>query len=144
MFSQNKLIILVRHAEKADDSQDTELSAEGKARAERLVKAIGKYRPGAFYSTNYKRTRDTMGPLAAKSKKQIQTYDPRQTQGLMDEIMKSETSALSLRAIQTPFGPCKSFRKKELFKNLDESEYGVIWFIRIKNGKVAKVEILDY
>lgn len=52
--NRSLLIILVRHAEKADDSQDTELSAEGKARAERLVKAIGKYRPGAFYSTDRK------------------------------------------------------------------------------------------
>ena len=35
-----KTIILVRHAEKVDASQDPELSAEGKQRAERLVRAM--------------------------------------------------------------------------------------------------------
>ncbi len=145
VLGQNKLVILVRHAEKADDSQDTELSAEGKARAERLVKAIGKYRPGAFYSTNYKRTRDTIGPLAAKRKKQVQTYDPRRTQELMDEIMKSETKRFVIAGhSNTVPGLANLFGKKELFKNLDDSEYGVIWLIRIKNGKVTKVGILDY
>ena len=70
--AQTKTIILVRHAEKADaTSQDPELSAEGKLRADRLVKVGGKYKPGAFYSTNFKRTRDTLAPLAAKRKKQV-------------------------------------------------------------------------
>src|SRR5574338_806300 len=89
-YAQDKIIILVRHAEKADAmSQDPELSAEGKQRAERLVKVAGKYKPGAFYSTNYKRTRETLFPLATKRKKQVETYDARNPQALVDSIMKS-------------------------------------------------------
>ena len=64
--AQDKTVILVRHAEKADaTSQDPELSDAGKQRAERLIKVGGKYKPGAFYSTNFKRTRETLAPLAA-------------------------------------------------------------------------------
>src|SRR5688572_6652552 len=88
--AQDKTIILVRHAEKADaTSQDPELSAEGKQRAERLVKVAGKYKPGAFYTTNFKRTRETLAPLAAKRKKKVETYDARNQQALVDSIMKS-------------------------------------------------------
>ena len=42
-YTQTKTIVLVRHAEKADgSSQDPELSAQGKERAQRLVKKINK------------------------------------------------------------------------------------------------------
>ncbi len=144
--SRNVTILLVRHAEKADaTSQDPELSAEGKQRAERLVKRIGKFRPGAFYSTNYKRTRDTLAPLAAKRKKEVQIYDARKPQDLMDQIMKSKTKRFVVAGHSNTIpGLANLISKKELFKNLDDSEYSVIWLVRMKDGKVTKLELLDY
>lgn len=145
-LAQDKLIILVRHAEKADEtSQDPELSEEGKQRAERLIAAIGRYRPGAFYSTNFKRTRDTVTPLAAKRKKEVQIYDARKPDELFGQIISSKTKRFVVAGhSNTVPGLANLIMRKELFKNLDESEYTVIWLIRIKNGKVAKVELLDY
>lgn len=142
---QNKLIILVRHAEKADDSQDPELSAEGKKRAERLIKAAGHFRPGAFYSTNFKRTRDTLAPLAAKRGKTIEIYDPRRPQELIEKIMQSKTKRFVVAGHSNSVpGLANLISKKEIFKNLDDSEYTIIWLIRIRNGKVVKLELLDY
>ncbi len=144
--SRNVTILLVRHAEKADaTSQDPELSAEGTQRAERLIKRIGKFRPGAFYSTNYKRTRDTLAPLAAKRKKEVQIYDARKPQDLMDQIMKSKTKRFVVAGHSNTIpGLANLISKKELFKNLDDSEYSVIWLLRMKDGKVTKLELLDY
>lgn len=142
---RSALIILVRHAEKADDSSDTELSEAGRQRAQRLVKAIGKYRPGAFYSTNYKRTRDTIGPLAAKRNKEVQTYDPRRPGELLNNIANSKTKRFVVAGHSNTIPKLVNLiTKKELFKDLEESEFSVIWLIRIKNGKVTKVELLDY
>ena len=144
--AQDKTIILVRHAEKADaTSQDPELSAEGRQRAERLVKVAGKYKPGAFYTTNFKRTRETLTPLAAKRKKQVETYDPRNQQALVDSIMKSpfKRHIVAGHSNSVP-GLANLIAKKDVFKNLDESEYGVIWVIRIKDGKVRKTEVITY
>ena len=146
VFAQDKTIILVRHAEKADaTSQDPELSAEGKPRAERLVKVAGKYKPGGFYSTNFKRTRDTITPLAAKREKTVETYDPRNQQALVDSIMKSKYKRhiVAWHSNIVP-GLANFIAKKDVFKNLDESEYGVIWVIRIKDGKVKKTEVIPY
>lgn len=143
--AKDKIILLVRHAEKVDSSQDPELSPEGKRRAERLVKKIGKFRPGAFYSTNYKRTRDTLAPLASKRKKEIQIYDARKPQELIDQIMKSETKRFVISGHSNTIpGLANLVSKKELFKNLDDSEYSVIWLLKIKDGKVQKFELLDY
>jgi 2,3-bisphosphoglycerate-dependent phosphoglycerate mutase len=144
--AQDKTIILVRHAEKADaTSQDPELSAEGKQRAERLVKVAGKYKPGAFYSTNFKRTRDTLAPLAAKRKKQVETYDARSQQTLVDAIMKSRFKRHIVAGHSNTIpGLANLIAKKDVFKNLDDSEYGVFWVIRIKDGKVKKTEVIPY
>jgi 2,3-bisphosphoglycerate-dependent phosphoglycerate mutase len=139
-------IILVRHAEKADaTSPDPELSEAGKERAQRLVKKIGKYRPGAFYSTDYKRTRDTVTPLANKRKKEVKIYDARKPKELIDEIMKGKIKRYVVAGhSNTVPGLANLIAKKEMFKNLDDSEYTIIWLIRMKNGKVTKFELLDY
>src|SRR5215213_5629257 len=87
-FSQNKVIVLVRHAEKTDGtSQDPELSAAGKERVQRLIKKVNKYRPKEIYSTDFKRTRDTVQPLAAKRHVQVQTYDPKDQKALAAKIL---------------------------------------------------------
>ena len=144
--AQTKTIVLVRHAEKADaTSQDPELSVAGKERAQRLVKKINKYRPKEIFSTDYKRTRDTVQPLATKRHLQIQTYDARNPKALADKIMSSKQKRFVVSGhSNTVPGLANVLAKKELFKNLDESEYGAIWVIRIKKGEVQKVEILSY
>jgi len=144
--AQTKTIILVRHAEKADaTSQDPELSAEGKQRAERLVKVAGKYKPGAFYSTNFKRTRDTLAPLAAKRKKTVQIYDARKPAELLDQITKSKIKRHIVAGHSNSVPGLANFiGKKDVFKNLDESEYGVIWIIRMKNGQIVRTEVMPY
>lgn len=144
--AQNKTIILVRHAEKADQtSQDPELSAEGKQRAERLLKVIKKYKPGAVYSTDFKRTRDTGSPMAVRRHLQIKTYDARKPANLIDEVMRSKTKRfLIVGHSNTVPGLVNLLGKKEVFKNLDDAEYGVIWLVRIKDGQLKKIEILPY
>lgn len=139
-------IILLRHAEKeTSEMADPVLSAAGRERAERLVRKIGKFRPGAFYSTDFKRTRDTIAPLAAKRKKLVKIYDARKPQELIDEIMKSSTKRFVVSGHSNTIpGLANLIAKKELFKNLDDAEYTVIWLIRLKNGKVTKFELLDY
>ena len=144
--AQSKTIILVRHAEKADQtSQDPELSAEGKQRAERLARIIKKYKPGAIYSTDFKRTRDTAAPIAARRKLKVEVYDPKKPAELIDTIIKSKTKrSLVVGHSNTVPGLANLLGKKEVFKNLDDAEYGVIWIVRIKDGQVRKTEVIPY
>ena len=145
-FSQTKTIVLVRHAEKADaTSQDPELSAAGKERAQRLVKKVNKYRPKEIYSTDFKRTRDTVQPIATKRHLQILSYDPKDQKALAAKILASPNKRVLISGhSNTVPGLANLLAKKELFKNLDDAEYGAIWVIRIKKGELQKVEILSY
>jgi 2,3-bisphosphoglycerate-dependent phosphoglycerate mutase len=144
--AQKKTIILVRHAEKADaTSQDPELSAEGKQRAERLAKIIRKYKPGAIYSTDFKRTRDTAAPIGARRKLKVEVYDPKKAADLADTMMKSKTKRfLVVGHSNTVPGLANLLGKKEVFKNLDDTEYGLIWIVRLKDGHVRKTEVIPY
>ena len=60
-----KAVVVVRHAEKVDESDDPLLSAAGKARALELAKHLRTAGVKAIYVTQYKRTGLTAAPLAA-------------------------------------------------------------------------------
>lgn len=148
-LAQDKLIILIRHGEKAvlesEDNPDPELSEAGKQRAERLVKTVGKYRPGVFYSTNFRRTRETIIPFAKKRHKDIKIYNAKDPQALIDEIMASKTKRFVVAGHSNTIpGLANLLGGKELFRNLNESEFGAIWLIRIKDGQVKNIKILPY
>src|SRR6185436_2079823 len=61
-FAQ-KAIVVVRHAEKVDQSTDPALSAEGIARAEALARTIKSLDVKAVYVTQFQRTSLTAVPL---------------------------------------------------------------------------------
>ena len=149
LAAQKKTILLVRHAEKdlsdGADKADPELSAVGRDRAERLVKKIEKYKPGAIYSTNFKRTRATVEPLAKKRKLELLIYDARKLNEIVEQMLKSKTKRFVVAGHSNTIPLLANLLiKKELFKPLDDSEYATIWLIKIKDGKVTEVEILDY
>lgn len=60
-------IVVVRHAEKAgDDPRDPSLTADGELRARALLDVVDGAAVMAIYSTQYRRTRSTVAPLAER------------------------------------------------------------------------------
>jgi 2,3-bisphosphoglycerate-dependent phosphoglycerate mutase len=57
-------VLLVRHADKLDNTDNSPLSDAGKARAKKLVSVAGWAGVKAIYSTKVVRALDTAGPLA--------------------------------------------------------------------------------
>lgn len=72
---------VVRHAERADggaaSTPDPELSAEGQARAAALARLLGEAGITTVHSTDYRRSRDTVTPLARILGVEVELYDPR-------------------------------------------------------------------
>jgi phosphohistidine phosphatase SixA len=62
--SAQSTIFVVRHAEKADATQDPDLSTAGRTRAESLAKMLKDANITAIYATEFKRTQETAAPLA--------------------------------------------------------------------------------
>ncbi len=60
------VVFLVRHAEKVDSSDASELSAAGKDRAQKLSGVLADARIEHIHSTDFVRTKQTAAPLAAR------------------------------------------------------------------------------
>lgn len=83
-------IFLVRHAEKAGPSGDVELSAAGEKRAACLAGALSGTKLDAIYTTEYKRTKNTAAPTAAKSGVTPTVIGGADLNGLIAALKKAE------------------------------------------------------
>jgi len=57
-------VILVRHAEKASQTDDSPLTAAGTERANELVRVLAGVKIDAIYTTQFRRVQDTATPIA--------------------------------------------------------------------------------
>jgi broad specificity phosphatase PhoE len=57
-------VILVRHAEKASQEDDSPLTPAGTERAKELARVLAGVKIDAIYSTQFRRTKDTAAPIA--------------------------------------------------------------------------------
>ncbi len=64
VVSAEPVVVIVRHAEKADNSEDAELSAAGRARAEILSRILKDANITAIFTSERKRTQQTAEPLS--------------------------------------------------------------------------------
>lgn len=84
-----EVVWIVRHAEKVvmEGERDPPLTAKGQARAEALADLLGPEQPVAIYSTDYRRTRDTVVTLAKHSGVKVTIVDARDTDGLVNKLL---------------------------------------------------------
>jgi len=83
------ILILVRHAEKKivpPENKDPDLSPAGVARAEELVRMFSDAGVTAIYATQYKRTQQTIKPLADKLRLPVTQVEAKQTPELVKQI----------------------------------------------------------
>jgi broad specificity phosphatase PhoE len=81
-------IIVIRHAEKniEPSNPDPDLSPAGQARAQELARMFGAAGIKAIYATQYKRTQQTVKPLAEKLGLSATTVDAKNTAELVKQI----------------------------------------------------------
>jgi len=90
-------IILTRHAEKIIDpnNPDVDLSPAGQARALEIVRMLGDAGVNAIYATQYKRTQQTVKPLADKLGLPVTIVNAKNTPDLIAQI-KAQNSGQTI------------------------------------------------
>lgn len=142
-------VIIFRHAEKEeaveDDTSEPDISIEGQKRAIRLVEVLEKYKPLQIFSTDYPRTIQTVTPLSRIRNLPIQFYEP----GRMNEFVNLILSFKKKRRIAvvghnaTTWQLVNLLLKEDKYKMPPEADYGKIWIIRMKNGRVTD-KVISY
>lgn len=141
MNAQITHIYIVRHAEKDlsdKENPNPDLSDEGKQRAERLLTELKKVKFSAAYSTPYKRTQQTLQPVAEYNKIGTMNYDPRNNQKLVEEILSTHSNETVIIAghSNTIPGLLEAFGAKVPFETIPEEDYSNIFHLTIDKDKV--------
>jgi 2,3-bisphosphoglycerate-dependent phosphoglycerate mutase len=138
--------ILVRHAEKGDDgTQDPDLKAEGVARAKELAHMLKDTPLAGIYSTDFKRTRNTVAPIADASGVAVQlyeAYEPDAIQKMIDDH-RGGTVLISGHSNNIPW-TANLLLGDETFKDYPESEYAILLVVTATEIGKASVVRLNY
>ncbi|MHA7101035.1 SixA phosphatase family protein [Roseivirga pacifica] len=138
--------ILVRHAEKGtDDARNPNLSEIGKARAEKLKVVLASTEIAAIYSTPYKRTEQTVAPIATSLGLKVQPYDPSNMDIVVDVLKahKGKTVLVSGHSNTTPI-VANFLLGVEKFGWLKEDEYDKIFIVTVSDIGKGTVNVLSY
>lgn len=80
-------VFLVRHAEKdSSERRDPGLTEAGEARARALAHTLGSSGVTHLFSTDYRRTRSTLAPLAQAKGLALVVYDPRNPKDIVNRL----------------------------------------------------------
>ncbi len=139
--------ILVRHAEKTSDgTNDPELKPEGAKRAEAFAALFAKTEITAIYSTNYKRTRSTVTPLANAKGLTVETYAVMKVAELQGLLTKHEGGTIVIAGHSNTIPEiANSLIGEKKFEQFADDDYGNILVISVTSiGKNAKVTWLRF
>ncbi len=146
-FSQDTTYILIRHAEKDPSTEhDPVLTAQGKARAERLFEIVKKYNPEQIFATAFQRTRGTVEPLANNLNPNyrmfIQSFVSADLKPFYEKLLTVKAKCIVVvgHAKSTP-RLANLLVKQEKYPELDEETYNKIYIINIKGDKITDQQI---
>jgi 2,3-bisphosphoglycerate-dependent phosphoglycerate mutase len=149
LFCQEKTVttfILMRHAERANDgTSDPDISAAGQDRAKKIATLLKDTKVDAIYSTNYKRTRNTITPLAEAKGLQVQFYEPLKGEVLDDLLKKHQGGTIVVigHSNTTPW-VANYLVGREEYKNFSDDDYDNLIVVSVADKGNASVTWLNY
>jgi 2,3-bisphosphoglycerate-dependent phosphoglycerate mutase len=139
-------IILVRHAERAEDgSRNPDISEAGKVRAQALANLFSQTKIDVIYSTAFKRTQNTVAPLAGLKMLAVQDYDPTSPWWVDEMLVKHKgQTVFCVGHSNTVPAMINQLTGKEEYKNFADSDYGNVVIVSLREKGSAKLTWLRY
>jgi broad specificity phosphatase PhoE len=147
--SAQKIVIVVRHAERADGGAgasmagapaDPLLSAAGEARAAKLAGMLEESGITAIVVTEFRRTQDTARPIAAKLALTPEIVKAADTQELLSRLRTKHANdvVLVVGHSNTIPGIVKGLTGRDV--TVADSQYGDLFFVVPASGTVSRVK----
>jgi broad specificity phosphatase PhoE len=140
-------VILVRHAEKSiePENPDPDLAPEGFERAGEIARAFGDSGVDAIYATQYKRTQQTVKPLADRTGVAVTLLNSKQTDELISRIQTAHRGQTVFIAGHNNTVPAIiSTLSSENYPVIPESEFDNLFVVTIYRFGKARVLKLKY
>jgi len=140
-------VILIRHAEKIIDpnNPDVDLSPAGQARAQEILRMFGDAGVNAIYATQYKRTQETVKPLADKLGLPFTVVNSKGTAELLAQIRAQHSGQTILIAGHNNTVPdIIAALGGPQYPTIPESEYDNLFIVTVYRTGKAKVVKLKY
>lgn len=146
--AQPTTFILLRHAEKENDgTKNPDLTEAGKNRAVSLVNLLIKTKIDAIYSTSFKRTENTVAPLANAHMLTLGIYDGSRVEEI-DKMIKNfsgGTIVLCGHSNTTPAMINYLTGHPNEYKTFEDDDYGNLVIVTVvERGKSTNVTWLRY
>ena len=137
-------VYLVRHAEKDSTSNpaDPTLSALGQARAQALRKVLARRHPAALFTTDTKRTRATLAPLAKAIRLEPQVYSPKDNAALASRIRQDYTgqTVVVVGHSNTLLPLITALGGTPPVATIGDKEYDYLFTVRLADGATVTVD----
>ena len=140
-------VILIRHAEKVIDpnNADPDLSPAGQARAQELVRMFGDSGINAIYATQYKRTQQTVKPLADKLGLPVDQVNSKNTADLVARIRSQNSGQVVFIAGHNNSVPeIIAALGGPTFPIIPDTEYDNLFIVTVYRTGKARVVKLKY
>jgi len=140
-------VILIRHAEKVIDpnNPDVDLSPAGQARAQEIVRIFGDAGINAIYATQYKRTQQSVKPLADKLGLPVNQVNSKNTVELVNQIKSQHSGQLIFIAGHNSTVPeIIAALGGPQYPVIPETEYDNLYVVTVYRTGKAKVVKMRY
>jgi broad specificity phosphatase PhoE len=137
-FGQNSstTYYFIRHAEKVDNSKNPDLSEIGLQRSKLWNEIFSEIKLDAIYSTDFKRTLQTVTPMATNNKISIINYDPKT---IDIESFKKNTLGKKVLVVghsNTIPNLVNQIINKKIYNDMDDVTFGNLYIVTINSDSI--------
>ncbi len=138
-------VYIVRHAEKVDESDTTNLSTAGYARAAALADALGNKSIDSIFTTPYRRTRQTAQPLAQRLGMSMVDYPARPNDVIVNRVKRIQNkTVLVVGHSNTILEIAKGLGAQPAMTKIESGDFDNLFEVKLKHGKVVKFSQTTY
>ncbi|NML64194.1 histidine phosphatase family protein [Hymenobacter sp. RP-2-7] len=142
------VVYLVRHGEKdiTPGLADPLLTTAGEARAQALADRLTRERPAALFTTDTRRTRATLAPLAQALHLTPLTYSAKEPAALATRIGQEYAgqTVVVVGHSNTLLPLLAALGVREAVADIPDDEYSNLYKVTLRDGKPAKLEVSHY
>ena len=138
-------VFIVRHAERAAaPEKDPALSPDGAERARLLRDMLRSVELSAIYSTDTRRTRDTVQPTAEGRKIEVQLYDHKDLAGFAEILRKEKNGNVLVSGHTNTIPPLLKALGIEREIDVTDAEYDNLFLVTLPDSGPPRLLHLHY